>query len=81
MKTAIMDHVMVTQFELQYKAVAEFKWSFVYLLEANFVCVNCVMAVVSHSQTLVIEYEVTRDPTSRMLFISPGLEIRTIRCS
>ena len=27
--------VMDTRFELQYKAVAEFKWSFVFLLEAT----------------------------------------------
>ena len=38
-KTVIMNHVMDTRFELQYKAVAEFKWSFVFLLEATSYCV------------------------------------------
>ena len=36
MKTVMMDHVMDTQFELQYKAVTEFKWSFVFLFTGNF---------------------------------------------
>ena len=31
-----MDCIMDTQFELQYKADAEFKWSFVYLFISNF---------------------------------------------
>ena len=44
MKTAIMDHVVDTQFELQCKVVAEFKGSFAFLLEATSNCVNCVTA-------------------------------------
>ena len=43
MKTVIMDHIMDTRFELQYKAVAEFKLSFVFLLEETSDFVNCVM--------------------------------------
>ena len=46
MKTEIMDHIKNVQFELQYKAVAEFKWSFVFLLEATFDYANCVMVAV-----------------------------------
>ena len=41
MKTVIMDHVVDTGFELQYKVAAEFKWSFAFLLEATSDCVNC----------------------------------------
>ena len=44
MKTVIMDHVMDTQFELQYTVVAEFKWSFVFLFEETSEWVNCGMA-------------------------------------
>ena len=35
MKTVIMDHIVDTQFELRYKAVAEFERSFVFLFEAT----------------------------------------------
>ena len=40
MKTVIMDHILDTQFELQYKAVAEFKWSFIFRLEKTSNCVT-----------------------------------------
>ena len=48
MKTAIMDHVVDTRFEQQYKAVAEFKERFAFLLEATSDCVNCVIAAGAH---------------------------------
>ena len=44
MKTPIMDNVVDTWFEQQYKAVAEFKERFAFLLEATSDCVNCVIA-------------------------------------
>ena len=44
MKTVIMDHVMHTQFKLQYKAIAEFKYSFIFLFEVTSDGVNCVTA-------------------------------------
>ena len=36
MKAVMMDQIMDTRFELQYKAVTEFKWSFVFLFTGNF---------------------------------------------
>ena len=41
MKTIMMDHVMDTRFELQYKVVSEALFS---CLQATSDCVNCVMA-------------------------------------
>ena len=32
MQTVIMDHIMDTQFEVRYKEVAEFNWSYIILL-------------------------------------------------
>ena len=41
MKTVIMDHVMDTRFELQYRVVAEFKYSF-FPVRGNFrLCQLC----------------------------------------